>query len=193
MKIAIIGYGGHAREVEVQINNSVDFFVDDEFVSEKTKPLSAFDPEKYVVMVAIADCEKRQDMVKRLPKSTRYFTFIHPTAQIMDKNVQIGVGSFIGANSILTTNIKIGEHSILNRGNQIGHDSIIGDFFSAMPGSIISGNVKVGNRCYIGTNSSIIEKIEITDDIKIGSNATVVKNITEKGTYVGVPAKKLTK
>lgn len=193
MRIAIIGYGGHAREVEVQINQSVDFFVDDEFVNEKTKPISELDIERYVVMVAIADCKQREKIVNKLPKETRYFTFIHPTALIMDKSTQIGVGSFIGANSILTTNIKIGKHSILNRGNQIGHDSNIGDFFSAMPGSVVSGNVEIGDRCYMGTNSTVREKISICNDTTIGSNAAVVKNITTGGVYVGVPAKFLKK
>lgn len=45
-------------------------------------------------------------------------------------NIEISEGSFIGAYSILTTNVKIGKHSILNRGNHIGHDCRIGDYFS---------------------------------------------------------------
>lgn len=193
MKIALFGYGGHAREVATQINNSVVYFVDDEYVNEFTKPLSLFEPDDYVMMVAVADPVERQKIIEKLPKNTRYFTFIHPTAQIMDKNVEIGTGSFIGAYSILTTNIKVGKHSILNRGNQIGHDTVIGDYFSAMPGAIVSGNVKVGNRCYIGTNSSIIEKIKVCDDVIVGANGVVVKDITESGVYVGVPVKKLKK
>ena len=129
----------------------------------------------------------------KLPKETKYFSFIHPTTLIMDENIQIGRGSFIGAYSILTTNIQIGKHAILNRGNQIGHDCIIGDFFSAMPGSIVSGNVQIGNRVYLGTNSSIIEKKYLLHDIVIGANGVVVDDITEEGTYVGVPVKKIVK
>lgn len=90
---------------------------------------------------------------------------------------------------MLTTGIKIGKHSILNRGNQVGHDSQIGDYFSAMPGSIVSGNVTIGNNVYLGTNSSVKEKISICDKVTIGSNGTVVKNIITPGTYGGVPVK----
>lgn len=187
MKLAIIGYGGHAREVSCQIDHPVSFFVDDQFVNEECSPISEFDPEKFKVIVAIADPILRKKMVDRLPKETQYFTFIHPTSLIMDKNIKIGKGSFIGANSILTTNISIGEHSILNRGNQIGHDTVIGNFFSAMPGAIVSGNVLIGEKVYIGTNSSIKEKMKICDEVKIGSNGTVVKNIERPGVYVGVP------
>lgn len=189
MKLAIFGYGGHAKEVAVQIDQPITFFTDDEFSDDIILPLSNFDPQQYSIMVAIGDSEVRKKIVEKLPKETKFFTFIHPTALIMDKNIEIGEGSFIGAYSILTTNIKIGKHCILNRGNHIGHDSVIGDYFSAMPGAIVSGSVKIGETIYLGTNSTIIEKKEITSRVKIGANAVVVSNINESGTYVGVPAK----
>jgi sugar O-acyltransferase (sialic acid O-acetyltransferase NeuD family) len=191
MKKAIIGYGGHAREVLAQMGKKLPCFVDDDYVCEKTLPLSSLDIKKYKVMVAIADPVGRANVIKKLPKETKFFNFIHPTTLILDKNIKIGKGSFIGAFSILTTNIKLGSHCILNRGVQIGHDSVIGDFFSAMPGSIISGNCKIGDSVYLGSNSSVREKTKITDDIIVGLNSGVVKNITESGTYVGVPAKRI--
>lgn len=191
MKKALIGYGGHAREVMAQMGTKLTCFVDDEYVTEYTKPISEFNPLEYTLMVAIADSTDRFNMIERLPKETKYFTWIHPTAIIMDENIEIGEGSFIGAHSILTTNIKIGNHAILNRGNHIGHDSIIGDYFSAMPCSIVSGNVTIGKNVYMGTNSTIIEKKKIKDKIIIGANTVVVKNLKKSGTYVGTPSRKL--
>lgn len=191
MRIGIFGYGGHAREVFVQMNTNATFFVDDKYAKNEILPISKFDPHEYKIIIAVADCTEREKIVKKLPEETQFFTFIHPTALIMNNDVEIGIGSFIGAYSIITTNVKIGRHAILNRANHIGHDSKIGDYFSAMPGSIVSGNVSVGNRCYIGTNSSIREKINICDDVTIGSNGTVVKNITNCGKYAGVPVKKI--
>jgi sugar O-acyltransferase (sialic acid O-acetyltransferase NeuD family) len=193
MKLALFGYGGHAHEVAFQINKPIEFFVDDAYSNEYTKPISLFDPKVYSIMIAVADSIERKKVVERLPNSTKYFTFIHPTALIMDKNVAIGDGSFIGAYSIITTNAKIGKHSILNRGNHIGHDTLIGDFFSAMPGAIVSGNVTIGDRVYMGTHSSIRQKTKVCDDVIIGLNAGVVKNITESGVYVGTPAIKINK
>lgn len=190
MKLAVFGYGGHAREVQYQIGKEVTFFVDDEYSNEFTTPLSKFDENKYQIIVAVADSIEREKIVNKLPTNTKFFTFIHPTAQVMCNDVVIGEGSFIGANSILTTNIILGKHAILNRGNHIGHDSTIGDYFSAMPGAIVSGNVVIGKNVYIGTNSSIREKLCISNNVKIGLNGGVVKDITEPGIYVGTPAKK---
>ncbi len=191
MKKALIGYGGHAREVMSQMDEKLICFVDDEYVDENTRPLSEFDPKKYKIMVAIGDSQKRHEIVKKLPKGTKYFSFVHSTALIMDDSIEIGEGSFIGAYSILTTNIKIGKHCILNRSNHIGHDCIIGDFFSMMPGSIVSGDCKISNNVYLGTNSSIREKIFICNDVVIGLNSGVVSNIDESGTYIGTPAKRI--
>ena len=191
MKLALFGYGGHAREVAAQMNEEITFFVDDKYTNEFSKPISTFDPEIYQMMVAVADSKEREKIVKKLPQNTSYFTFVHPTALLMSEDIQVGVGSFIGAYSILTTNITIGNHAILNRGNQIGHDSKIGDFFSAMPGAIVSGNVRIGECVYMGSNSSVKEKISVNSDVIIGSNAAVVKNLIDEHIYIGVPAKKL--
>ena len=191
MKLALFGYGGHAREVASQIDQKVTFFVDDGYANDIAKPISKFNPEEYVMMVAVADSKDRFNIVQKLPKETQYFTYIHPTVLIMDDNIELGEGSFIGANSILTTNIKIGKHAILNRGNQIGHDCVIGDYFSAMPGAIISGNVRIYDLVYMGTNSAIKEKLSIHSLSTIGMNSCVIKHIKESGIYVGVPAQKI--
>jgi sugar O-acyltransferase (sialic acid O-acetyltransferase NeuD family) len=189
MKRALVGYGGHAREVMSQMGVKLTCFVDDEYVVEGTLPLSKFNPKEYELMVAVADSKDRFDIVQRLPKETKYFTWVHPTALIMSDDVEIGEGSFIGAYSILTTNIKIGKHTILNRGNHIGHDCKIGSYFSAMPGAIVSGNVSIYDLVYMGSNSSIREKLSVHSLTTIGMNSAVVKDIEYPGTYVGCPSK----
>jgi sugar O-acyltransferase (sialic acid O-acetyltransferase NeuD family) len=191
MKKALVGYGGHAREVMAQMGVKLPCFVDEQYVVDGTKPLSEFNPNEYVLMVAVADSKDRHSIVDKLPSNTKYFTWIHPSVLIMDDNVEIGEGTFIGANSIITTNIKIGKHALLNRGNHIGHDCVIGDYFSAMPCSVVGGNVTIGNQVYLGSGSFIREKIKIGNNVLIGMGGVVVKDITSNGTYIGVPVKKM--
>ncbi len=190
MKLALFGYGGHAREVAAQINQKITFFADDIYANNLIKPISEFEPEKYKIMVAVGNSKDRFEIVKKFPKETIFFTWIHPTAIILD-DVEIGEGSFIGAYSILTINIKIGKHAILNRSVQIGHDVEIGNYFSAMPGVVVSGNCKIYDYVYIGSNSSIREKLSVNSFSNIGMNSCVTKNIVKSGTYVGVPSKKI--
>lgn len=191
MKLALFGYGGHAREVAAQIGKKIEFYVDDKYANYMAKPISTFNPKTHQMMVAVGDGRNRFDIIQKLPKETVYFTFIHPTALILDNNIEIGEGSFIGAYSILTTNIKIGKHAILNRAVHVGHDCEIGDYFSAMPGAIISGNVKIHDYVYVGTNSSVKEKTSIHSFTTIGLNSGVTRHIEESGTYGGIPIKKL--
>lgn len=195
MKKALIGAGGFAREVKSQIGDlTMKCFIDDEYFTKNDEyifPLHEFDPSEYEVLIAIGNPIDRFNMTNRLPKETKYFTFVHPSAHILGHDVSIGKGSFICAGCILTTNIIIGDHAHLNLQTTVGHDCTIGNYFTTAPGAKISGNCKIEDSVYLGTNSSIKEKLYIHSSVTIGSNATVVKNIVEPGIYVGVPAKKI--
>ena len=181
MKKAIIGAGGFGREVywslnQIERNNTV-FFVDDIYwdnTDEKILPLSLFEPDKYEVVVAIADSKDRERIVNGLPKSTKYFTHIHPSAQIHGEDVIIGEGSIICAGTIITTNVKIGKHAHLNLITTIGHDCVIGDYFTTAPKVQISGNEIIGSRVYFGSGSCVKQKIHICDDVTIGMNLSLI-------------------
>ena len=198
MKKGIIGAGGFGREIYwslplMQRVNTV-FFVDDSYwdgTDENILPLSSLDVNEYEVVVAIADSKARQRIVESLPKNTKFFTHIHPSAQIHGNDVEIGDGSIICAGTIITTNVKIGKHAHLNLITTIGHDCVIGDYFTTAPRVQISGNETIGDRVYFGTRSCIKQKLTICDDVTIGMNAGVTKNITESGTYIGTPAIKI--
>lgn len=196
MEKVLIGAGGFAREIKAHMNNSEMLcFVDDEYYTniKYLRKLSEFDPLTYTALIAVGDPTDRFNIIQKLPKNTTFFSFIHPSAQILDSNIEIGEGSIICAGSILTTNIKIGKHSHLNLHTTIGHDCIIGDYFTTAPGAKVSGNCNIGNYVYLGTNSSVRQKIKITNSVTVGLNAGVVKNIIEPGTYAGIPAKLISK
>jgi len=195
MERVLIGAGGFAREVKAHLGDYLmKCFVDDSYWKENDDniyPLSSFDPSIYEALVVIGDPNARKNIVERLPKSTKYFSFIHNSVQILGNDVFIEDGSIICAGCILTTNIKIGSHAHLNLHTTIGHDCEIGDYFTTAPGVKVSGNCKIQECVYIGTNASIKEKISINSFVTIGLNAGVVKNITEPGIYVGTPSKRI--
>jgi len=190
MKKAVFGNGGHSKEVKSYFDFEVQVFVDDEYATANVLPISYFDPNEYEIMIALSNSKTRQEVIKKLPSQTKFFSFIHPSS-ILSGDVDLGEGCFIGPNCILTTNIKIGKHALLNRGSQIGHDCIIGDFFSTMPGVIISGNNTIGDYVYFGAGSVTREKLNITSGVTIGLNSGVIKDIVVPGTYVGTPVKKI--
>lgn len=199
MKKAIIGAGGFGREIYWSLNLmervGCKFFVNDEYYKgeKNTLPISEFDPNEYEVVVAVADPKARQSIVESLPLHTRFFTHIHPSAQIHAPDVFLGEGSIICAGTIITCNVTIGKHAHLNLITTIGHDCVIGDYFTTAPRVQISGNENIGNRVYFGTMSCIKQKLNVCDDVIVGMNAGVTKNINKPGIYVGTPAKLIQK
>lgn len=192
MKKALIGAGGFAREIKYHLKDDIVYFVDDIYWkknNEKIFPLSDFDSENFEALIAVGNPIDRMNICKRLPNNTKYFSFIHPSAQILDTNIVINEGSIICANCILTTNILIGKHCHLNLSTTIGHDCVIGDYFTTAPGVHISGNCNIGNLVYIGTNSCTKQGINISNNVTIGLNSGVIKDITDPGTYIGTPCK----
>lgn len=201
--ICIFGAGGFAKEVywlAQQCGRKVDAFIDlqagGKCCGKKIENESYFDPLKHTAVVGVGNPKIRQKIVDKIIACHGEYVFetlISPSANIMASTIDIGYGSVICANCILTCDIVLGPWSQLNLATTIGHDTRTGAFFTTAPGVHISGKVQAGHRVYLGTNSSTVEDINICDDVTIGAAACVAKNIIESGTYVGVPAKKLEK
>jgi sugar O-acyltransferase (sialic acid O-acetyltransferase NeuD family) len=197
MKKAIIGSGGFAREVMASMEINIPFFIDDKYLSGKTgeRSLSTFDPFEFEVVVAIADPRVRESIVNKLPKETRFFTFIHPSAIIhlgpYNEISVIGEGSIVLEFCRISCNARVGKHAHLNWGTIIGHDAVIGDYLTTAPNVGVMGNNIIGDRVCLGVGSNTREKLSICSDVTIGLGAGVVKSINEPGTYVGVPCQKV--
>lgn len=73
----------------------------------------------------------------------------------------------------------------------VGHDSIIDDFCTISPSANICGNVHLGQFVDIGVGAQVIQGRSIVSNSTVGAGAVVVRNITESGVYIGVPAKQL--
>ena len=85
---------------------------------------------------------------------------------------------------------KIGEHCIINTGAIVEHDNILENYVHISVGAKLAGTVHVGRATWIGIGASVSNNLSICENCMIGAGAVVVKDITESGTYIGVPAKK---
>jgi sugar O-acyltransferase (sialic acid O-acetyltransferase NeuD family) len=206
-KIAIIGAGGFGREVKSLIDqiNERDLlyefigFYDDAFENgtliNNYPILGDIDSinsviEDLAIVVAIGSPKVKKVILSRLTNHKIFFpTLIHPSVIISSDNVRIGKGTIICANSIITTNIDIGNFVILNLMCTIGHDSVINDYCALMPCVNISGDVIVEESVYFGTGAKVINQLNIGSNSIIGAGAVVLKNIPSNCTAVGFPAK----
>ena len=145
----------------------------------------------YWVVCAVGSAKTRRTVVKKVSSfpGIHFATVIDPDAKVSG-SVSIGEGSIVCAGNIITVDIKIGKHNIINLSCTVGHDAVLGDFVTLYPGVNISGNVTVGAVTEIGTGTKVIQGKKIGSNTIIGAGAVVVKDIKEAGTYIGVPAVK---
>ncbi|MBS0183327.1 MAG: serine O-acetyltransferase [Nitrospira sp.] len=99
---------------------------------------------------------------------------IHPSAKI-------GTGFFI-------------DHGM---GVVIGETAEIGDYVTLFQGVTLGGTGKergkrhptLGNHVVVGAGAKILGGIIIGDNVKIGANSVVLKNVAANSTVIGVPAR----
>lgn len=195
MKLCIFGAGGFAKEVAWLANEcgyEIAAFIDtkekDPILGIPVYTINFFSPREHSAVLAVGSPELRKKIVKSLSNSTKFTTLIHPTAQVGLHSI-IGKGSVICANSIITCNVNLGNYSQINLATTIGHDVTVGEYFTTAPQVAISGGCNIGSEVYFGTNSCILENINICDRVVVGASATITKNLVSAGTYVGTPAK----
>ncbi|OAK67630.1 acetyltransferase [Lederbergia galactosidilytica] len=202
-KLLIIGASGHGKvvaDIAIKMNKwqTVDFLDDDGNIKAPmglnvigtTQNVSKYIDE-YEIFVGIGNNNIRQKIFNFLVEEGASIPLlIHPDA-IIAKQVIVGEGTVIMPGAIINSSSKIGKGCILNTASTIDHDNSIKDFVHISPGVHLAGNVNVGTRSWLGIGSIVSNNLSITKDCKIGAGAVVVNDITETGTYVGVPARRL--
>ena len=146
--------------------------------------------EDVYAVVAIGSARVKKAVAERLAGygHVHFATLIDPSV-ICSGRIEIGEGSMICAGTILTTDIRIGKHVILNLDCTVGHDAVIGDYTTVYPSVNISGNVTVGEESELGTGAQVIQGKRIGTRTVIGAGAVVVRDIESDCTAVGCPAK----
>ncbi|RKJ43728.1 acetyltransferase [bacterium 1XD8-76] len=208
----IIGSGGLGREVAWQVERinkkqaMWDFkgFIDDnevlwntaaggypvlggcEYLGEQRKDLWT--------VAAVGNSKAREKVIQKLElfEHIHYATLVDPSV-VMSEEVSIGEGSIICVGTIITTNIRIGNHCVINPACTVGHDAVLSEFVTLYPGVNVSGNVKIQKNTEIGAGSVIIQGIKIGSDTIVGANSTVINDIEDEVTVVGSPAKVIKK
>lgn len=153
---------------------------------------------KISVVAGIGDPRTRQRVMSKVAKAGMESTIlIFPNTQ-RTRWVEIGVGTIIGAGCIISSNVKIGKHVIVNLDCTIGHDAQIEDFVTISPGTHLAGNVHIGKRAFLGLGVVAIggtkeEPLLIGDDVIIGAAACVTRSVPAGTTVAGVPAKPISR
>lgn len=208
-KLAIFGAGGHGRELAwlaelAGWKKSDLFFVVDkpEYLTKQVNglPMRLLDEvsttnERICFVVALGDAAARQRSANLCEQAGLIaVSLVHPKIEL-SPSVLIDQGAVICAGTILTTNIRIGQHVHINIGCTISHDAALGDYATISPGVHIAGHVQIGQHVFIGTGATIINgssgnPLVIGDGAVVAAGACVTASVEAGAMVAGMPAVK---
>ena len=153
--------------------------------------LEAVTDELYVVC-SIGTGRVRKQVMERVLANPhlRPAVLIDPAA-IVGRNAQVGPGCVVCAGTVLAISSRLEAHTIVNLNCTVGHDTVLEPYCTVHPGSNLSGRVHVGACTDIGTGTKIIQGLAVCPGCTLGAGTVVVRDITEPGTYAGVPARRI--
>lgn len=201
--LIIVGARGMGRELAGYLMTegySVKGFLDGGFSETKwTYPIPILDsPENWMpshderFIVALGEAKWRRHYVKLLTERGAQFTSFISKHAFVGSRVVIGDGSIVAPTAVLTGDIRLGCHCILNIHTSISHDCVVDDFVTLSPGSRITGRCVLAKDVFLGVNASLIPDVTLAAKIVVGGGAVVTKSWETEGiTLVGVPAKRL--
>lgn len=202
MKIGLIGYGELGRQIEhfIRLDRSdCEFIYFDDIAHankiENSLPFNSYvnavhKDLQFIVALGYNHLAVKYKIINDLiANNHELYTFIHHSA-IVDPSATIGKGCIIYPACVIDKNVVISAGTLINLSVTISHDSVIGSACFFSPRAVVCGASKIGDRCFIGANATIIDNITLVDDCLVGAGAIVVRDLIEKATYIGVPAKK---
>ena len=200
-KLVIVGASGHGKVIAdiAKLNgyNDIVFLDDNEAVDECAGyPVIGrscdFSKVEQDVVVAVGNAKIRSRIQEQYESQGFHLvTLIHPNATVAD-SAQIGVGSVVMAGAVINPYAKLGKGCIVNTCASVDHDCEVRDYVHVAVGAHLCGTVEVGAYTWIGAGATVSNNVSICPECMIGAGAVVVKDLDEQGTYVGVPAGKMT-
>ena len=205
-KIAIIGSGDLGQLIAYHCKNDkqakVIGFIDD-FKSKK-ESINSYpilggiknietlflnhEFDELVIAIGYKFFDLRQKIYEKFKGKIPFAKLIHSSCYV-DNSCEIGEGVCLLPGSILDRNVKIKANVLINVSCTIAHDSTVEQHSFLSPRVAIAGFVTIGKRCNIGINATIIDNINITNDVQIGGGAVVISSINKRGLYVGNPTR----
>ena len=197
--VFVLGGGGHAHVVLATLQAAkvpIAAVLDDDPALQGKQVLgvqitgaidSLEDTTQTRAILAVGDNQIRQHLATCF-SNVQWVSAVHPRAYI-HASVQLGSGSVVFAGAVIQPGTVVGAHSIVNTGATIDHDCVVGAYVHLAPGSHVAGNVHIGEGALLGIGASVIPEIKIGAWSVIGAGAAVVRDIPDRVTAVGVPAR----
>lgn len=178
------------------------FCVDEEYVNSGTffdRPLLSLEdavkrypPGEFRILstiLASSGLRKKIAVFNRLKKlGYTLANYVSPLADV-NSNVQMGENNIVLSFCKIGLGVALGNANILWYDVLLDHDTTVGDgnFFAG--GCKTAGFVTIGDSCWLGINSTIIQQLTLADETFLGAGSVVIRDTAPYTKYVGNPAK----
>jgi sugar O-acyltransferase (sialic acid O-acetyltransferase NeuD family) len=211
-RIAIIGAGGFAREVEWLIRDLNRVTPQFQFMGYLVSDLSLVretDSKEYLLgdfgwlegkhdvdalVFGIASPQVKlrlaAELEQRFPQ-LQWPSLIHPTVQYDKESARIGRGIVMCANTVGTVNIDVDDYAMVNLLCTIGHETRVGRCAVVNPSVNLSGGVKIGEGAFVGVGAKVLQYVTVGDHATVGAGSVVMKDVEPYSSVIGVPARPL--
>lgn len=122
----------------------------------------------------------------------RPLTVVHPKS-VIASSARVEEGAFVAASAVVGPDATIGAGTIVNHGAIVDHDCALGAFCHIAPGAVLGGGVTVGDRVLVGAGAVILPGLTLAGDVVIGAGAVVTRSIENAGTFIGTPAREVSR
>ena len=206
MRVVIIGAGGHGqvladiliRMQEQDCQVQPVGYLDDNLAmrGENFLGLPVFGSIEHLprvshdaIIIGIGDNQRRAQIFDLMrTQNENVMNAIHPSA-VIGSDVRLGKGIAICASVVVNTVSDLGDNVILNTSCSVGHHCQINSHAHIAPGVRLGGNVRIGTGAFVGIASAVIPGCRVGDWAVVGAGSSVIKDIPDRTTAFGVPAK----
>lgn len=132
--------------------------------------------------------KKVRDEIVELVPDFEFVNIIHPTA-IFGKNVTLGKGVLIAANTFISSSCILGDFCFVHQKAHLGLHNKLGSFASVSGGSLLGGKVKVGEFSAITLSATVHDRLVIGAHTVVGSCSLVTQDLPDHVVVYGQPAR----
>ena len=195
----ICSYLRHESEHEV-----VAMTVDSEFLDRDRHlglPVVPFErlaelypPDGHDCIVAVSyrsmNRSRQQKCEEARGKGYRLISHVSPRATVSPDAV-IGDNCMVCEHNVLQPYVRLGDGVMMGDGNHIGHHTAVGSYAFITSHVVICGSVDVGERSFLGANSTVRDRVNLGEECVVGAGALILRDAPARSVYVGAMARRL--
>lgn len=149
---------------------------------------NVFSPAKYGMHVSLSynklNLIREQKYNEAKAKGYELVSYVC-SKSVFWNDLKIGDNCFILENQTIQPTVTIGNNVMIWSGNHLGHGCTIKDHTYLSSHICISGHTAIGERCFVGVNSTFKDFISVGDRVFVAMGALVTKDVANDSVILG--------